>query len=257
MPRNPILVGAEHDLNSMKNNIVLLMIVGCLLQSCDVEKRIDLKSQNVEDYLSEMALIYWDFYYSFPQSYQQSRDTDAWFFPQYTFMDSLLLCHAQELVYTNQDTALLITYRNDTIALVQLPCSCEWTDEIPLGPRAYDSLGRMILDELIPIGRDAMGDIKEQVRLTYEIVNNLFPDIEKRMNKKGFVRADSKRQYPQYLLIEYSIEMDSIQLIKACHKYSCYFYDEYAEILRTVFYEYCNYNHVSKLLTPIEIYIKI
>ena len=245
------MVGVKHGIDSMKNHIVTLIVLGCFIQSCNNAKQIDLKNQNTEDFLSEMALIYWDFNYSFPASYLQSRDTDAWFFSQHTYTDSILLCHASEITYTNQDTTLLITYRNDTIVLVKLPCSCDWIDEIPYGPRAYDSLNRMILDDFIHVSWHG-----EQERLTYDIVNNIYPTIEKRMNKMGYVRVnDVNKEYPQYLLIEYLPENDSIQLIKACQQYSCYFYDEYTKILRMVFFEYCRNNHVSRLLTPVEIYI--
>lgn len=258
MPKETIMVGIKHDIDNMKHYIALCIISGCLLQSCDSIKQIELNDQNTGRFLSELALVYWDFNYTFPASYLQSRDTNAWLFSQDTIIDSILLCNASDIMYTNQDTALLITYRSDTIALIQLPCSCDWTDEIPYGPRAYDSLDRIILDELIPIGKNAQGEDAKQIRLTHELVNDLFPAIEKRMNKNGYVRVnDVKREYPQYLLIEYLSENDSLQLIKPCQKYSCFLYDEYTKILRTVFSNYCKNNHVSKLLTPIEIYISV
>jgi len=231
--------------------IVMFTVLGCLMQSCNNTEQTDLKNQNTEEFLSEMALSYWDLNYSFPESYLQSRDTGAWFFSQYMSTDSILLCHNSEITYTDQDTALLITYYDDTIALVKLPCSCDWTDEMPYGPRAYDSLNRMILDDLIPVSWHG-----EQVRLTYDIANNLFPAIEKKMNGKGYIRTNPEnKEYPQYLLIKYLPENDSIELIKACQKYSCYFYDEYAKILQAVLSEYCRNNHVAKLLTPVDIYL--
>lgn len=258
MPRSTTMVGVKHDINSMKNYIITVIVFSCLLQSCNSKIQIELKNQDVEGFLSEMALIYWDYNYTFPTSYLQSRNTNEWLFSHDTIIDSILLYNASDIIYTNQDTALLITYRSDTIALIQLPCSCDWTDEIPYGPRAYDSLGRIILDELILIGKDAQGEDAKQIRLTHELVNNLFPAIEKRMNKNGYVKVnDVKREYPQYLLIEYLSENDSIQLIKACQKYSCFFYDEYTKILRTVFSYYCKNNHVSRLLTPVDVYIPI
>jgi hypothetical protein len=92
--------------------------------------------------------------------------------------------------------------------------------------------------------------------LTHDLVSVLQPAIEKEMNRKGYARViDVNKEYPQYLLIEYLPEKDSIRLIKACAKYSYYFYDEYAKILRMVFSEYCRNNHVSRLLTPVEIYL--
>ena len=253
MPRETIVVGTKHDTGNMKQSITLFVITSFLLLSCNNEKQTNLKNQNTEFFLSEMALIYWDFYYTFPTSYLQSRDTDAYFFPQYTTTDSILLYYSSEITYTNQDTALLITYRDDTLAHVSLPCSCDWTDEIPYGPRAYDSLNRLILEDIIHVSWHG-----DQLRLTYDLVNNLFPAIEKRMNKMGYVLfRDKERKYPQYLLIEYLSETDSIELIKACAKYSSYFYDEYAETLRIVFSEYCKNNHVTRLLTPIEVYLPV
>ena len=246
-------VGNKHDTSNMKYYIALFVISFFLLLSCNNARQTELKNQNTEFFLSEMALIYWDLYYTFPTSYLQSRDTDAYFFPQYTTTDSILLCYASEITYTNQDTVLLITYSDDTLAQVSLPCSCDWTDEIPYGPRAYDSHNRLILDDFYHVSWCA-----EQMHLTYDIVNNLFPAIEKRMNKMEYVLVhDNKREYPQYLLIEYISESDSIQLIKACAKYKCYFYDEYAKILRTVFSEYCKNNNVSRLYTPVEIYLPV
>ena len=253
MPRETITVGTKNDTGNMKQYIALFVITFFLLLSCNNVKQPDLKNQNTEYLLSEMALIYWDLNYSFPTSYLQSRYTDSYLFPQYTTTDSILLCYASDITYTNQDTVLLITYRDDTLAQVSLPCSCDWTDEIPLGPRAYDSLNRQILDDFIHFGLD--GD-QIQVRLTYDLINNLFPAIEKRMNKMGYVIVrDKERKYPQYLLIEYLSEPDSIKLINACAKYTSYFYDDYAKILRIVFSEYCKNNHVTKLLTAVEVYL--
>ena len=162
----------------MKHYILLCVISGCLLQSCNSIKQTELNDQDAERFLSELALIYWDFNYTFPTSYLQSRDTNAWFFSQYTSIDSILLCHAPDIMYTNQDTSLLITYKNDTIAMIHLPCSCDWTDEIPYGPRAYDNLNRMILDDIIHISWQG-----DQVRLTYDIVHSLQPAIKEQMNK--------------------------------------------------------------------------
>ena len=217
--------------------------------SCKNVKQTELKNHYTEFFLSELALVYWDFNYTFPESYLQSRDTDVVFFPQFTTTDSILLCYASEITYTNQDTVLIISYRDDTLALVSLPCSCDWADDIPCGPRAYDSLNRLTLDY---VTHDTW------MRLTYDIVKDLYPSIEKRMNKMGyFLVHDNERKHPQYLLIEYLSESDSIQLIKACEKYSNYFYDEYAKILRTVFSEYCKKKQVSRLLTAVEIYLPV
>lgn len=230
-----------------------------MMQSCNNTKPSDLKSLNTGFYLKEMAFVYWDFFYKFPTSYSQSRDTDAWFFPCFTHMDSILLSYDSEITYTNQDTALLITYKNDTLWHVLLPCSCDWTDEIPLGPRAYDSLNRMILDDIVILDHDEFGYVNKQIHLDNDLKTDLWPAIEKRMNKKGYVPVDDKeiKKYPQYLLVEYLSESDSIQLIKACAKYSNYFYEEYAVILRNVFSEYCKANHVSRLLTPVFIFLPV
>lgn len=251
MPIETITVGIKHDTSNMRHYRALFVISVLLLQSCSNVKQTELKNPYTEYFLSEMALGYWDFNYTFPASYLQSRDTDAYFFPQYTTTDSILLCYASEIMYTDQDTILLITYRNDTLAQVSLPCSCDWTDDIPCGPRAYDSLNNLILDDFIQVSWHG-----DQMRLTQDLVSVLLPDIEKRMNEKGYVKVgDDNKEYPQYLLIEYLPKNDSIHLIKACHKYSCYFYDEYAKILRIVFSEYCRNNHVARLLTAVEIYL--
>lgn len=253
MPRETITAGTKHDTGNMKYYITLFIISVLLLQSCNNEKQTNLKNQDIEFFLSEMALIYWDLNYTFPASYLQSRDTDAYFFSQYTTTDSILLCHASEITYTDQDTVLLITYRDDTLAQVSLPCSCDWTDDIPFGPRAYDSLNRLILDDVIHVSWHG-----DQIRLTNDIVRNLYPDIEKRMGEKGYVLVhENERKYPQYLLIEYLSESDSIHLIKACANYSRFFYEDYVEILRIVVSEYCKNNHVSRLLTAVEIYLPV
>lgn len=247
------MVGFKQDTDNMKYYIAMFLLTGCLMQSCNnTEQHSFLKNKNTEVLLSEMALIYWDFNYRFPVSYPQSRYSDAWLFPQYNSTDSILLSHASEIMYTDQDTVLLITHRNDTLALLQLPCSCDWTDEVPLGPRAYDSLNRMILDDVIQV--NWYGGV--QVRLTYDMVNNLYPIIEGKMNKLGYnLVRDDERKYPQYLLVEYITETDSIHLIKACAKYKSFFYDEYAKTLRLVFSEYCKTNQVSRLVTAVEIYL--
>ena len=247
-------VGAKNDTDNMKHlkyNMVFCIMSGCLMLSCNNIKQVELRNRNTEVFLSEMALGYWDLYYTFPTSYLQSRDTDAWFFSQFKTTDSILLCYASEITYKDQDTALLITYGNDTLAQVSLPCSCDWTDEIPYGPRAYDSLNSSILDNIIKVSWHGV-----QMRLTYDIVMILYPTIEKEMNEMGYVLVrDKERKYPQYLLVKYYQKTDSIQLIKVCEKYSCYFYDDYTNVLRTVFSDYCKNNHVSVLLTAVEIYI--
>lgn len=256
MPKETIMVGFRHATDNMKKYILLLIISGCLMLSCNTATQNVLKNEYSEFYLSEMALIYWDYYYKFPTSYIQSRDTDAYFFTADPFTDSLLVHYNSELTYTNQDTALLITFRGDTLALVQLLCSCDWTDEIPLGPRAYDSQDSIVLNELITAEKDIDGVDSRWQHLNYDQSHKLDPVIEKRMNKKGYVRIDDReRKYPQYLLIEYLSEKDSIRLIKVCQKYSCYLYDDYTEILRDVFSEYCNNNHISRLLTAVAIYL--
>ena len=236
----------------MKHCIVIIevLLLG-LFCSCNNQYTSKQFDSNTIDYLTDLSLGYWDLNYKFPTSYLQARDTEAWFFQQCITIDSMLLRHASEIVFTDYDTLLLVTYRDDTLTQVDLPCSCDWTDEIPYGPRAFDSLNNLILDDFIQVSW--CGD---QMQLTYDIVSFLHPTIEKRMNKKGYIRVnDVNKEYPQYLLIEYLPKKDSIQLIKACAKYSCYFYEEYAEILRMVFSEYCRDNHVSRLLTPVEIYI--
>lgn len=111
-------------MNTCKTFIILA--VGGLLWSCNCSKQPDMmKSERTEWFLNELALGYWDLKYKFPTSYMQTRDTEAWFFEQYRAEDSVLLRHASEIKYINYDTALLITYRGDTLVLVQLPCSCE------------------------------------------------------------------------------------------------------------------------------------
>lgn len=221
-----------------------------LILSCNNAKQSDMNIQISDFFLSEMALIYWDFNYTFPTTYIESRDTGAWFFSKYTTTDSFLLCHASEITYTNQDSVLVITYRDDTLALVSLPCSCDWNDEIPYGPRAYDSLNNMILDDFINVSWHG-----EQMHLTYDLVHELFPAIENKMNDLGYIQVCDKKKYPQYLLIEYHQTSNTIDLIKACAKYKSYFYDEYVRILKDIFSEYCKKNHVSRLLTAVDVYI--
>lgn len=229
---------------------IILALVG-LLWSCNSSKQPDMmKSERTGWFLNELALGYWDLNYTFPTSYMQARDTEAWFFEQYRAEDCMLMRQASEIKYINQDTALLITYRDDTLALVQLPCSCEWTDEIPLGPRAYDSGDNMILDESIQVGENSYLE-----HLTYDLINSVFPDIEKRMNKCGHVkRGGDERENPQYLLVEFLLEKETIQLIKVCEKYDDYFFDDYVDILKKVLSEYCKKNNVSRLLTPVDLY---
>ena len=108
----------------------------------------------------------------------------------------------------------------------------------------------MILADFIQVGENSyLG------HLTYDLVNEIFPDVEKKMKVLGYtmIQTDEK-EYPQNLLIEYIPEKDSIQLIKACEKHKCYFYDEYVYILKTALSEYCRKKHVSRLLTFIDVY---
>ena len=236
----------------MANHRVLwVSIISCLLCSCNYKKADQLTDTSTEEFLTELALGYWDLNYKFPISYCQARDTQAWFFSQYSMIDRTLLDHASEITYTDLDTTLLITYQGDTLAMIELPCSCDWTDEIPFGPRAYDSRDDMIMNDFIQVGENSY-----QEHLTYDLVNNIYPYIEERMDKVGFKKVqDDEKSYPQYLLVEYFQTSNSIQLIKACEKYSCYFHVEYASILCDVFSEYCKNNNVSRLLTPVEIYV--
>ena len=236
----------------MKHFVIFFStILICFCLSCRSQKTLEHINPNIEDYLVEMSLGYWDLNYKFPTSYLQSRDTEAWFFSQYSMIDSMLLCHSSELKYLDRDTTLLITYHDSIWAEVNLPCLCEWTDELPLGPRAYDNHGNLILDDFVKI--DENGGYSH---LTYNLVFELHPVIEKEMNNYGYsLVQDDERKNPQYLLIEYLSNTDSIHLIKACKKYSCFFYDEYAIILKRILSEYCRNNHVAKLLTPVDIYI--
>lgn len=245
-------VGNKQNIDNMKHYrfIIGILLMG-ILCSCNRDYTSKLFEANTIEYLTDMSLGYWDLNYKFPTSYMQARDTDAWCFQQCLAIDSMLLRHASEVVFTDHDTVLVITYNDDTITQVKLPCSCDWTDEIPYGPRAFDSLNNLILDDFIKVSWHG-----DQMRLTQDLVSVLLPDIEKRMNEKGYVKVNDKnKEYPQYLLIEYLPKNDSIHLIKACQKYSCYFYDEYAKILRIVFSEYCRNNHVARLLTAVEIYL--
>lgn len=245
-------VGNKQNIDNMKQyRVIICILLMGILCSCNREKTSKLFEANTIEYLTDMSLGYWDLNYKFPTSYMQARDTDAWYFQQCLAIDSMLLRYASEIVFTDHDTVLVITYRDDTITRVKLPCSCDWTDEIPYNPSAFDSLNNLILDDFIQVSWHG-----DQMRLTNDLVSVLQPDIDKRMNKKGYVKVNDKnKEYPQYLLIEYLPKNDSIHLIKACQKYSSYFYDEYAKILRIVFSEYCRKNHVARLLTPVEIYI--
>ncbi len=252
MPKELDKVGDKQNIDNMNHyRVILGILLMGILCSCNRDHTSKLFEANTIEYLTDMSLIYWDLNYKFPTSYMQARDTDAWCFQQCIAIDSMLLRHASEVVFTDHDTVLVITYNDDTITQVKLPCSCDWADEIPYGPRAFDSLNNLILDDFIQVSWHG-----DQMRLTQDLVSVLLPDIEKRMNEKGYVKVgDDNKEYPQYLLIEYLPKNDSIHLIKACHKYSCYFYDEYAKILRIVFSEYCRNNHVARLLTAVEIYL--
>jgi len=230
--------------------IFTLLMVVCLVQSCSITNKLDLKDSQTMSFITELALDYWDRNYRFPTSYQQSRDTELWFFAQYTAIDSMLLCHASGIKYWDQDTALLITYYNDTLAFVELPCSCDYTDDIPNGPRAFDSINREILNDYIQVDENVY-----TIHLSHDLAK-LNPILNEKLNKSGYFRIlDIEKKYPQYLLIEYLSMSDSIHLIKACEKYSCYFYDDIANILRNILSEYCKTNQISRLLTPINIYL--
>ena len=210
-----------------------------------------MKSSQAEWYLKKRSIGYWDLNYKFPTSYLQARDTQAWYFSQCKAIDELLLRHASEIMYTDMDTGLLITFQSDTLVWVDLPCSCDYSDEIPYGPRAYDSCNILIQNGYIKNSENGYLDF-----LTYDIVNSLYPTINGEMQRIGYTRIqDDEKKYPPYLLIEYLSTLDSIHLIKACEKYSCYFYEEYANILKSVFAEYCNIHHVSRLLTPVNVYL--
>ena len=244
---------ADKILNGM-NNVKLFLSLNLLwlLCSCGNPGNPVQPDSLIEEYLTDMSLGYWDLNYKFPSSYLESRDTEAWFFEQCREIDSSMLSVASELMYEDQDTALLITYHKDTLAFVKLPCSCGWTDEIPLGPRAYDSLNRMVLDDIIK----NVTWHSDQVHLSYDLENKLQPVIEKRMSQIGYIRTqDDERKYPPDLLVEYLSEADSIMLIKVCKKYSHFFYTEYATILKEVFSEYCKANHISRLLTFVDVYL--
>ena len=237
------------------NNVKLycffcVLLVSCLVQSCSSTNKLDLKDSQTISYITELALDYWDLNYRFPTSYQQSRDTEVWFFTQYIAIDSMLLCHASGIKYWNQDTALLITYYDDTLAFVVLPCSCDYTDDIPNGPRAFDSINCEILNDYVQVDENVY-----TVHLAHDLAK-LNPILNEKLNRSGFFRIrDNEKKHPQYLLIEYLPLSDSIHLIKACNKYSSYFYEEIANILKSVLSEYCKTNRISRLLTPINIYL--
>lgn len=249
-------MGRHHLLiiNIMKFYIIFfLFIIGVSPFFCNNKQKIEyLKSSETNRFLTELALIYWDYNYKFPTSYLQTRDTQICYSLQYKTIDSILLYHVSEIKYTDQDTALLITYYDDTLALVDLPCSCDYSDEIPYGPRAYDSINNLILDDFIQV--DENGYLEH---ITFDLVNNIYPIIEKEMISTKYKKVYGKnRKYPPYLLVEYQKNADSIHLIKACEKYSFYYYEEYANILRRVLSEYCKKKHISRLLIPVEIYIR-
>ena len=230
--------------------IFTVLLVGCLLHSCSSHNKLELKDPQTISFITELALNYWDINYRFPLSYQQSRDTNAWFFAQNSTIDSVLTDHASKIKYIDYDTALLITYNDDTLTFVNLPCSCDYTDDVPNGPRAFDSLDRQILNDYIQVGKNVY-----TIRLSHDLAK-FNPIVNEKMNRSGYFRVpDIEKKYPQYLLIEYLSMSDSIHLIKACENYSCYFYEEYANILRTVFSEYCKANHISRLLTPVNVYL--
>ena len=234
-----------------RNRVFLLLFVACLLYSCSSHHKLALRDSQTINFITELALNYWDLNYSFPISYQQSRDTEAWFFTQYATIDSLLLSHSSEIKYLDNDTTLIITYYDDTLTFVDLPCSCDYTDNIPNGPRAFDNFNNQILNDYIQIDDNVYA-----IHLSHDLAKKMHHIIEEKMNRSGYFRvSDVEKRYPQYLLIEYLSTSDSIHLIKACEKYSYYFYEEYATILRSVFYEYCNINHVSRLLTPVNVYL--
>lgn len=222
-----------------------------MLCSCSSRQDIDSFDSLTESFLWEQIAGYWDLNYTFPTSYLQSRDTEAWYFEQGKSIDRVLLQHASELVYYDYDTVLLITYHDDTLIYFNLPCSCDRKDYLPYGPRAFDSLNNLILDDFIQVEENGYLD-----RLTYDLIYKVQPFIDKEMNSIGYCSIPNDlEEYPRYLLIEYLPKNDSIHLIKACKKYSSYFFDEYANVLRNVFLEYCNNNDVARLLTPVGIYI--
>lgn len=247
------MIGRKQYINKM-NIRVLLMIGTCAYLICSCKNNMPLtqmKSSQIAWYLEKRSIGYWDLNYKFPTSYLQTRDTLAWYFSQCKAIDDLLLQHDSEIMFTDMDTALLITYQGDTLAWIDLPCSCDYTDEIPYGPRAYDNCNMLIRNGYVKNSENGYLDY-----LTYNIVNNLYPVIDREMQKIGYVKIqDNEKKYPPYLLIEYLSESDSIQFIKSCAKYLCYFYDDYAYILRSVLSEYCKNNNVSRLLMPVEIYI--
>lgn len=233
------------------SKIFTILLVSCLLCSCSSSNKPDLKDSQTISFITELALDYWDLNYKFPTSYQQSRDTTVWFFAQYTAIDSMLLRHDSEIKYWDQDTALLITYHDDTLAYVDLPCSCDYTDDLPNEPRAFDSNNCQILDDFIQVENNVY-----EIRLAHNLAEELNPIIEEKLSKSGYIRIrDIEKKYPQYLLIEYLPMSDSIHLIKACEKYSCYFYEEYANILKSVLSEFCKTYHIARLVTPVNIYL--
>lgn len=231
--------------------IFTILLVGCILYSCSSHNKLELKNTQTINFITELALNYWDLNYRFPTSYQQSRDTDVWFFAQYAAIDSVLLCNSSKIKYMDCDTALLITYYDDTLAFVNLPCSCDYTDDVPNGPRAFDSNNCQILNDYIQVDENVY-----TIQLSHDLAKELNPIVNKKMNRIGYVRVpDIEKKHPQYLLIEYLSMSDSIHLINACEKYSCYFYEEYANILRSVLSEFCKKNHVARLLTPVNVYL--
>lgn len=243
----------KNNMNNMKHYwFFTVLLVSCLVKSCSSTNKLDLKDSQTIGFITELALNYWDLNYRFPSSYQQSRDTEVCFFTQYIAIDSMLLSHASGIKYWDQDTALLITFHDDTLAFVDLPCSCDYTDDIPNGPRAFDSINCEILNDYIQIDENVY-----TIHLSHDLAN-LNPILNEKMNKSGYFRIpDNEKKYPQYLLIEYLSVSDSIHLIKACEKYSSYFYEEYANILRNFLSEYCKTNHISRLLTPVNIYLPV
>lgn len=234
-------------------SIILLWFV---IPSCNRIKQsnhIDyFHKEAIEWFLTEQVLGFWDSYYRFPKSYSEARDSMAWYFLQYSSIDSLLLTKSPYLKYLSTEDSLIITLNNDTLAKVKVSCLCNGGDNFPFGPRAFDTLGNLVNTGFIQLGGDT-----EMDSLSYEILHVLFPSIKNKMNELGYtsISKSNERQYPQYLLVSFLSQDGSVQLIQECRQYSNLLDTNYQVVLYQVLKEYCKNHHFSKLLIPVEIYL--